>query len=165
MTPPERDEEAVLRFVERFAAMLSDAGWQRMPARVFMALMTHDAGAMTASELAERLQVSPAAVSGAVRYLARLDLVARERQPGTRRDIYRVRDDAWHDAVMGRDPVLTQWENRFTEALEVVGPETPAGRRLTESVEFFTFLQRELGGMMERWREYRDELRAKHDPG
>ncbi|WP_344588708.1 GbsR/MarR family transcriptional regulator [Actinomadura vinacea] len=164
MTPPERDEEAVSQFVETFAALLSDAGWQRMSARVFMALMTHDSGAMTASELAERLQVSPAAVSGAVRYLGRLDLVTRERQPGTRRDIYRVRNDAWHDAVMGRDPVLTQWEARLSEAADLLGPETPAGRRFTESVEFFMFLQQELGGMMERWRAHRDELRAKYDP-
>ena len=40
-----------------------------MPARVFSALLATDSGRLTAAELAERLQISPAAVSGAVRYL------------------------------------------------------------------------------------------------
>ena len=35
------------------------------------------------------LRISPAAVSGAVRYLIRLGLVHKERVPGSRRDCYR----------------------------------------------------------------------------
>ena len=45
---------------------------QRMPARVFAALLASDDGALTSAELGEQLQVSPAAVSGAVRYLAQV---------------------------------------------------------------------------------------------
>ena len=57
------------RFVEHFALLLDEAGVPRMPARVFAAILADDAGRLTAGELAERLQVSPAAISGAVRYL------------------------------------------------------------------------------------------------
>jgi DNA-binding transcriptional regulator GbsR (MarR family) len=66
----ERDDAAVGRFVERFAAILEDSGVPRMPARVFVGLLATDSGSLTAAELAERLQASPAAISGAVRYLA-----------------------------------------------------------------------------------------------
>ncbi|MQA27430.1 MAG: MarR family transcriptional regulator, partial [Micromonosporaceae bacterium] len=41
------------------AGVLADAGMARMPARVFVALLAADTGRLTASELAERLQVSP----------------------------------------------------------------------------------------------------------
>ena len=57
-----------------------------MPARVFAALLATDSGRLTAAELAELLQISPAAVSGAVRYLTQVGMVHREREPGSRRD-------------------------------------------------------------------------------
>lgn len=53
-----------------------------MPARVFTALLVADDGKLTVAELAEMLQVSPAAVSNAVRYLQQTRLVEREREPG-----------------------------------------------------------------------------------
>jgi ABC-2 type transport system ATP-binding protein len=71
-----RDEAAVRRFIEGFAAALADGGVPRMPARVFAALLATDSGRLTAAELGERLQVSPAAISGAVRYLTQVALVA-----------------------------------------------------------------------------------------
>ncbi|MCZ9341421.1 MarR family transcriptional regulator, partial [Streptomyces sp. TRM76130] len=86
-----RDPEAVSRFVEGFAAQLVEAGVQRMPARIFAALLASDTGALTSAELGERLKVSPAAVSGGVRYLSQQHLVSREREPGSRRERYRVR--------------------------------------------------------------------------
>jgi hypothetical protein len=49
---PQRDEEAVRRFVERFAAGLVEAGVPAMPARVFSALLATDSGRMTAADLA-----------------------------------------------------------------------------------------------------------------
>ena len=51
--------------------MLTAAGMPRMPARVMMALVGSPDEGYTAAELAERLGVSAAAVSGAVRYLSR----------------------------------------------------------------------------------------------
>ena len=41
----------------------------RLASRVFARLLADDDGRMTAAELTESLDVSPAAISGAVRYL------------------------------------------------------------------------------------------------
>ena len=49
-----------------------------MPARIFVALLTADTSRLTAEELAGLLRVSPAAVSGGVRYLVQVGLVSRE---------------------------------------------------------------------------------------
>jgi len=150
----------VSRFVERFASELVEAGVARMPARVFAALIASEEGVLTSAELGERLQVSPAAVSGAMRYLTQVGLVGREREPGSRRERYRVHSDQWYESFSRRDQVLTRWENTLRTGVEVFGPETPTGRRLDETLAFFEFLQQELMGMMERWREQRDRLRA-----
>ena len=50
--------------------ILTAAGLPRMPALVFVCLYTSEAESMTASELAARLEVSLAAISSAVRFLA-----------------------------------------------------------------------------------------------
>ena len=148
-----RDRDAVLRFVERFASVLTDGGVPRMPARVFAALLATDSGRLTAAELAELLQISPAAVSGAVRYLTQVSLISREREPGSRRDRYRLHDDVWYESIVNREPLLTRWERALGEGVDVLGADTPAGRRLADSVAFFEFLQEEMPGMLRRWRE------------
>ncbi|MFG2194925.1 GbsR/MarR family transcriptional regulator [Streptomyces sp. NPDC048639] len=153
--PGERDDDAVSRFVERFAADLTEAGMQRMASRVFAALLASDSGSMTSSELAERLRISPAAVSGAIRYLGQVDVVRREREPGTRRDRYRVYSDIWYESFTRRDQSLLRWRSTLREGAEAVGEDTPAGTRLAETAEFFDFLHDELLGLLDRWREHK----------
>jgi DNA-binding transcriptional ArsR family regulator len=156
-----RDDDEVARFVERFAAVLADAGVPRMAARVFACLFVTDSGSLTAAELAARLKVSPAAVSGAVRYLAPLNLVSREREPGSRRDLYRVHDDVWYEVSLERDQILARWKNAARDGADLLGRDTPAGARLAESVTFFEFLIDQMGSMPERWRAYQAQMRER----
>ncbi|QEV19244.1 GbsR/MarR family transcriptional regulator [Streptomyces alboniger] len=153
-----RDAEAVSRFVEQFASQLVEAGMPRMPSRIFAALLASDSGALTSAELGERLRVSPAAVSGAVRYLTQQHLVSREREPGTRRDLFRVHSNQWYEAVGNRDAVLNRWEIALRDGIAGLGADTPAGRRLAETLAFFEFLQEELAAMMSRWRTHKKSL-------
>jgi predicted transcriptional regulator len=156
-----RDQEGVQRFVERFAANLEQAGFPRMPARVFVALLSTDSGSLTAAQLAERMQASPAAISGAVRYLVQVNLIAREREPGSRRDRYRVYDDAWYEAVVRRERLLTLWEDSARDGVAALGPDTPAGERMAETLAFFEFLREEMPAVLERWRDQRDVRRGR----
>jgi DNA-binding transcriptional regulator GbsR (MarR family) len=146
-----RDEEAIRRFIERFALNLAEAGMARMPARVFAAVLVADDGRQTAAELAQLLGVSPAAVSGAVRYLTQLRLVSREREPGERVDHFRVSSDTWYEAVTRRDQMVARWEQDLQEGIKAVGPGTPAGARLEETRAFFAFLRDELAQVMAKW--------------
>ncbi|TQJ51877.1 MarR family transcriptional regulator [Phycicoccus sp. SLBN-51] len=150
---------APARFVERFGSALTAAGMPRLPARVFACLLADDDGAMTAAELGEALEVSPASVSGAVRYLQQVRMIHRERQPGTRRDLYVVADDAWHDAVISAGQVYQPLRAVLAEGVDVVGGErTTAGRRLALSAEFLDFLTEEFEGVARRWEKRRAEL-------
>ncbi|MDG9720555.1 GbsR/MarR family transcriptional regulator [Streptomyces sp. DH24] len=152
--PDGRDPETVSRFVENFAAQLVEAGVPRMPARVFAALLASDAGTLTSADLGEQLRISPAAVSGAVRYLAQVHLVSREREPGSRRERYRVHSDQWYEALTNREAIIKRWEDALREGVSSLGPDTPAGRRLAETLAFFEFIEQDVAGMMERWRVY-----------
>ncbi|MGW0861202.1 GbsR/MarR family transcriptional regulator [Streptomyces sp. NPDC002611] len=152
-----RDAEAVSRFVESFAAQLVEAGMPRMPARVFAALLASDEGSLTSAELGDQLRISPAAVSGAVRYLAQTHMVSREREPGSRRERYRVHGEQWYEALTNREAVLKRWEGALREGVSSLGPTTPAGRRLSETLAFFEFLEGEVEAMMARWREHREK--------
>lgn len=157
---PGRDQEAVSRFIERFSSVLTDSGMSRMPARVFVALLAADSGRQNAAELADTLQVSPAAISGAIRYLAQVGLVSREREPGTRRDVYHVHDDAWYAAALRREQMLRRWEASLREGVDVLGPHTPAGRRILESLHFVEFVEAELPHVLKRWEERKTQLEA-----
>ncbi|WP_338781897.1 MarR family transcriptional regulator [Streptomyces sp. DG1A-41] len=152
-----RDTEAVSRFVESFAAQLVEAGLPRMPARVFVALLSSDEGSMTSAELGEQLRISPAAVSGAVRYLAQQHMVSREREPGSRRERYRVHGNQWYEALTNREAVIKRWEGALREGVTSLGADTPAGRRMAETLAFFEFVEAEIVAMMERWRVHREK--------
>jgi DNA-binding transcriptional ArsR family regulator len=158
--PNDRDPTAVSQAIERLAGALTDAGMPRMPARVFTALLASDDGRRTAGELGELLAVSPAGVSGAIRYLGQVGLASRERDPGSRRDHYRVREDVWYELGIRREPLLATFEAGARAAMEALGPDTDAGRRMAETVAYFAFLREELPGVVERWEQRRAALRA-----
>ncbi|WP_243745214.1 GbsR/MarR family transcriptional regulator [Streptomyces hainanensis] len=147
--------DAVAAFVERFAADLIQAGMPRMPSRVFACLMASPEATLSSAELSDRLRISPAAVSGAVRYLDQVHLVSREREPGSRRERFRVLHSSWYEALVNRDAVLRRWIETMRAGLDVVGSGTVAGDRLAEMAEFIEFLDGQLKGMLDRWNELR----------
>ena len=154
--PAAEANDPLFGYIERFAAVLMAAGFPPMPARVFVALLITDSGRLTAAELAAMLRISPAAVSGAVRYLIQLGLVHKERVPGSRRDYYQMPGDMWDDMLRLRDQVLARWSALVREGIDLVGPDTAAGARLTEQAAFLDFVSAELPEVLTRWKQYRD---------
>ena len=152
------DQPAISRFTESFAAVLTEAGFPRMPARIFAALLASDTGTMTSAALASLLRISPAAVSGGVRYLMQINLVSREHEPGSRRDRYRVHNDAWYEAMARRDRVLSRCEQSLRDGIELLGRDTGAGARMAETLAFFEFIQSQLHGLLVQWRERKKHL-------
>lgn len=147
-----RDEEAVRGFVEKVALLFADWGFPRMAARVLFALMTAEEPGLTAPELAARLEVSPAAISGAVRHLGQIGFVVREPVAGSRLDRYRLRDHTWYagtaTAVQFYDLIISAAD----EVLGAVGgAESTVGERVTEMREFFAFIRSRVPGLLDEW--------------
>ena len=155
---PERSEAGVGDFIERFAGTLVAAGMPLQPSRIFAAVLADDDGRMTAAELSDRLHLSAASVSGAVQYLVRVDLIRKERQRGSRRDVYVVMDDAWHDTLLSRDRLLGSMTTALRDGIGQVGHDTAAGKRLELSHEFLLYVTQEMDRMASGWETRRREL-------
>jgi predicted transcriptional regulator len=157
-TSADHDREEVLRFVERFAIVLASAGMARMPARVFAYALIDDADRYTATDLAEALRVSPAAISISVRDLVNAGLLGKQREPGDRTDTYVLYDeDIWSGIYLKREGLLEQFERVAAEGIELVGRGRPGGRRLAETAAYFAFMRKEMPELVERWRKHRQE--------
>ena len=109
---------------------------------------------MTAAEVAEELSVSPAAVSGAVRYLGHVGLLRRERERGGRKDVFVVLDDAWHGALTSTDQVYAPIIAALADGVAHLGAGSSAGKRLQLSREFLEFVTQEMHGILARWDAY-----------
>jgi len=155
---PRMADENLLRAVDRFAQTLELSGMPRMAARVFAYVLAEDSDRYTATQLAEGLQVSPGAVSGALRYLLDSRLLFREREPGNRSDLFRVYDDdVWRVIISARIPLIEHFVTALDPAIEMLAPGSRGRRRMEETREFFRFTIRETTEMMERWSVYRKE--------
>ncbi|MFI5913575.1 MarR family transcriptional regulator [Dactylosporangium sp. NPDC051541] len=128
-------------FANRFAALMVESGLNRMAARVLTAIVTTDAGALTAAELVARLRVSPASVSKSIAYLEALDIVRRER-PAGRRERYVIDDDVWLRTGLTSARAHAKWAAAAREGAALHGPDTPAGVRLERMGRFFDDLSR-----------------------
>jgi DNA-binding transcriptional regulator GbsR (MarR family) len=138
-----------------------------MPARVFAHILAEDRDRYTAAELAEGLQVSPAAISGAVRYLTQTRLVVRERRPSGRGDLYRVVDgDVWGTIMAARLPLLDHYVASLQEAATLLEPGSAGRARVEETRDYFAFAREGMADLAERWAEHRAERAERaHDFG
>lgn len=141
-----RDAKAVHEFVEQFATLMAQTGVPRMPARVLTYLLVTDSGALTATELVQYLQVSPASISKAIGYLEGLDLVRRARDPKGRRERYIIDDHVWLRSWKTSAQAQTMWANAARRGVEYLGAATPAGIRLNTMSKFFTQLADDMAG-------------------
>ncbi|WP_143447870.1 GbsR/MarR family transcriptional regulator [Kineosporia sp. R_H_3] len=149
------------RAVERLGQTLEAVGIPRMPARVFAFVLADDQETYTAAELARGLDVSPAAISGAVRYLTDTHLVVRERNPAGRGDLFRVRDgDIWGTIQASRAPLLDRIVEQVQEAVDLLPEGSPGRARVEETRDYFTFVRDDVQQLTRRWRDWSRTRRA-----
>ncbi|WP_426244412.1 GbsR/MarR family transcriptional regulator [Nocardioides sp. LHG3406-4] len=146
------------QFIERMGGALTNAGLPRLPSRVFAALCVDEDGRMTAAELGETLEVSPAAVSGAVKFLAQIHFVHRERERGSRRDVYVVDDDALHSALLSKDTLYAPMFVALDDAVDGLEAGSDARHRLMLMREFLAFVDTEMTSMATRWEKRRGQI-------
>ncbi len=153
--PPQeygRDAEAVREYEETFTTVFMQSGLPKMTARVLAGLYTTDAGSLTASELAGRLQVSPASVSKAVAFLEGQGLIRRERDE-RRRERYVVDDDVMYQSMMASARATAHLSEVARQGVGVLGPDTPAAARLENIARFVDFVSESIARAADQARE------------
>ncbi|OLT29764.1 MarR family transcriptional regulator [Nocardiopsis sp. CNR-923] len=155
-----RDPEAVRASEEEFTEALVDSGVSRMVARVLTVLCMTDGAGVTTAELVRRLQVSPASVSLAVRYLEDQDLLKREREPGGRRDRYVVDEDVWFQSMLASVRANVRLAEAARRGGAALGAGTPGGDRLTTVGAFLAHINEDLLQSVQHWRRVLAERRG-----
>ncbi|MCK9873218.1 helix-turn-helix domain-containing protein [Nocardiopsis dassonvillei] len=153
--PPQaygRDAEAVREYEEAFAAVFMQSGLPKMTSRVLVSLYTTDTGSLTAAELVQRLQVSPASISKAITFLEGQGLVRRERDE-RRRERYVVDDDVWYQSMLANAQAEAHLVEAARQGVQVLGPGTPAAVRLENIARFVDFVRESIIRASEQARE------------
>ena len=156
---------------EQAAAMLAAAGMPRMPARVMMALVGSPDEGYTAADLADRLGVSAAAVSGVYvakihradrndcmvldeskAYLVSMRLIQRLPRPGDRRDRYDLVDDAWADMITVNAPLYANLAAQM-DAIARENVDAPLSvDRARDTADFLRYLAERMPRLATEWR-------------
>ncbi|GCB48775.1 helix-turn-helix domain-containing protein [Streptomyces sp. NL15-2K] len=147
-----RDAEAVREYEELFTNVMMASGMPTMMARVMACLTLTDSGSLTASELVQRLQVSPASISKAIAFLESQAFVRRE-QGERRRERYVVDDDIWYQSMMASARAIASLVETARQGVGVFVPGTPAATRLENIARFLDFVSESTARAAEQARE------------
>ncbi|GAA1377767.1 helix-turn-helix domain-containing protein [Streptomyces beijiangensis] len=147
-----RDVEAVRDYEQVFTTVIMASGAPAMMSRVLACLTLTDSGSLTAAELVQRLQISPASVSKAIAYLENQGLVRRERDE-RRRERYVVDDDIWYQSMMASARSTARLVETSRQGVGILGPGTPAGVRLENIARFLDFVSENIARAAEQARE------------
>jgi len=120
---------------------------------VLTCLYTSDTGSLTASELVQRLDVSPASVSKAISYLEVQGLARRERDEESRRERYVVDDDVWYQSMIAAARSNAQLAETARQGVVVLGAGSPAANRLENIARFVDFVGESIARAAEQARE------------
>ncbi|MFF3665587.1 GbsR/MarR family transcriptional regulator [Microtetraspora malaysiensis] len=149
--PPTPAPAAESQAAERLTVALIQTGMSRMPAAVLACLYIADSGSLTAADLVSRLRVSPASISKAVGYLEEQELIQRRPDTG-RRERYVIDDDVWCRAMLAAARTNEALAGAARDSAEALGPDTPAGTRLTGMATFITQVNADIVASANRWR-------------
>ncbi|MFD5827087.1 GbsR/MarR family transcriptional regulator [Lentzea sp. NPDC060358] len=148
---------------EHMALTLVGAGMQRMGARVLSAFLFTEKESLTAGDLAEELGVSAGSVSAAVRMVVQMGVVERVYVEGSRREHFRMLDNAWTTLYSRQHSVVDAVLGAVEAGVEAVGPGR-AHDRLEYMRDFYTFLVNESPVLVERFERQRARDKRRGEP-
>ena len=140
---------------EQLALTLAQHGMQRMAARVMAAVIFAEQPTLTQGELAAQLEVSTGSVSGALTMLTSVGLVERVPSLGSRRDHYRLRDDAWARLFSKQNAMVEALVRTAQHGVDITPEDGHAQARLAEMRDFYEFMLGEFPALIERWQRQR----------
>jgi DNA-binding transcriptional regulator GbsR (MarR family) len=127
-----------------------------MGGRIFAWLLISESPQASMAELMEALQASKSSISSMTRLLIQVELIEVVSVPGVRRDYFRIRDDAWTTALKDRLAQAFTFRQLAAEGLILLQNSSPARKkRLKEMHLMYTFLEREIPLLLERWEKER----------
>lgn len=149
------DEEAL---VESMARLLAEGGLPRVAGRMWAWLLICDPPQQTAAQLAETLQASRGAISGAARLLEGVGLVTRSTRRGERREYFAVQPGSLIEVMRARQASVRAGRELAARGLDLLRDRPPADRaRIQEVHDLYAFMERELPALLARYPDRRKD--------
>ena len=92
--------------------------------------------------------------------LTAVGLVERAAVPASRRDHYRLRDDAWAVLYTNQNAVISAMQAAADSGIVATSNGSLARRRLTQMRDFYAFLLDEIPAVLDRW--HQQEIKHPH---
>ena len=124
-------------------------GFPRMVGRVLGELLLAEPPYLSTAELCERLPASKGHLSTTMSMLSSMGMVERFGVPGSRRDHYRLSEDAFVRAMRGSAEPSVRMAAVASRALAEVPAGSRASQELTRMRDFYVFLARRLPELVE----------------
>lgn len=145
------------KIIEDFGLHIGHAmSWPPMAGKVFGLLMQHTTG-LTLKEIQFALNSSLGSVSESTRLLINNGVVERAQTPGSRRRVYRYRDDAWFWCLQHQIELTSELLELARSArlsAEVLPPNVQ--QRFRDMDEYYTFVTSNYAGLGAQFRQYHD---------
>lgn len=140
---------------ERLAVVLTEHGMQRMTARVMGTFLVTEQPTLTQGEVADKLAAGAGSVSSAIKTLIGTGQLERVPVTGSRREHYRLRDDAWPALFTRQNEAINALWTALQQALSETEPDSLARARLQEMHDFYGFILAEIPELLEKWKRTR----------
>ena len=143
--------------LEEFGLYLESSGLPRAAGRMLAWLLICDPPEQSAEDLGRALSASTGGVSMTVRLLARHGFVQRIGRAGDRKVYYRVVPGAWATVLASEQANASHLRELGVRGLSLLPDhDRVRRRRLEEMTGFYTFLERELPALIQRYHDERN---------
>ena len=147
------------QYIEKVGRYFEQLGFPRMGGRIFGWLLISASPQASMAELMDALQASKSSISSMTRLLIQVDLIEAVSVFGERRDYFRIRSDAWTNALKDRLAQAIAFRQLADEGLAVLADAAPQRKqRLLEMRLMYAFLEREIPALLDRWEKERQVL-------
>jgi hypothetical protein len=141
-----------LHYAEDWGMVFELLALPRMAGRVWATLAMAEEPYLSAEDLENRLEASSGAVNGALQFLTRQGVLERTRVPGQRRYFFGLRAGTMELLVGRRLAVMGEIRELAGRGVEEFADRPAARARFEEVAEFYTWVDREMSSLVERFR-------------
>ena len=152
------------QYVNETGLLLEAGGLPRTAGQVLGWMLVCEPEHQSLGDLTSVLGISKASASTVTRMLMQFGFLERTLGAGDRRDYYRISRKAWARFLRGRIDFMHSMRQNAERGLQILEA-APGGRsdRLERMHRLYSFLEREIGGLLERFEAEEAEREASRD--
>lgn len=144
-------------FVDAFSQKIEELGHPRIFGQILGWLLICDPPHQSFPDLMDALEISKASVSNTTRQMLDFGLIEKIQIEGERQSYFRIKEESLIDFVENQMKLTLDLQEITGKGLKLTGHETETGiTRLQRVHRFYTFMGRELPGLIDKYKEEND---------